>query len=82
MKAELFQERKLEVNGWEVRLQSYKLGDIFYSQADNVSPGAWLARKTGATREEAEEKALERARELLSRTKRHDIPEANRAACS
>lgn len=82
MNAELFQERKLDVNGWEVRLQSYKLGDTFYCQADNVSPGAWLARKTGATREEAEEKALERARQLLSRTKRHDVPEANRAACT
>ena len=80
MKAELFQERKLEIDGWEVRLQSYKLGDIFYCQADDVSPGAWLARKTGTTREEAEEKALERARQLLSRTKRHEIPEANRVA--
>ena len=82
MKAELFQERKLEVNGWEVNLQSYKLGDTFHCKADNVSPGAWLARKTGATREEAEEKALARATQLLGRTRRRGVPESNRTACA
>jgi len=54
-----------------VRLTSYKLGDVFHCQADNVSPGATLVRETGATRDEAERKALEVARRRLSRTRRH-----------
>jgi hypothetical protein len=73
MKAEDFQERKLEVAGWEVNLSSYKLGETWHCKADNVSPGAGLARTTGATRGEAEEKALKRAGELLARTRRHAV---------
>lgn len=65
-----YSERKLDVAGWQVRITSYKAGDIFHARADNVSPGAWLARTTGATRKEAEDKALEKAREMLGRTRR------------
>jgi hypothetical protein len=68
MKAEEYQERKVEVLGWPVNLTSYRLGEVFHCKADNVSPGAALARTTGATRDEAEKKALERAEQLLSRT--------------
>lgn len=69
MKAEEYQERKVEVSGWPVNLTSYRLDGIFHCKADNVSPGAALARTTGATREEAEKKALDRAAQLLGRTK-------------
>jgi hypothetical protein len=68
MKAEEYQERKVEVLGWPVNLTSYRLGEVFHCKADNVAPGAALARTTGATRDEAEKKALERAEQLLSRT--------------
>ncbi len=71
MKAEGFAERQLEVNGWQLRLTSYKLGEAFHCTADNVSPGAWLARTTGVTREEAEQKAVDAARDRLGRTRRH-----------
>ncbi|MEX2261510.1 MAG: hypothetical protein WD696_06145 [Bryobacteraceae bacterium] len=71
MKPEEYSERNVEVAGWDVNLTSYRLGEVFHCKADNVSPGAWLARTTGATREEAENKALERAGKLLARTKRH-----------
>jgi hypothetical protein len=73
MKAEEYRERKLEVAGWPVNISSYRLGSEWHSKADNVSPGAALARTTGATREEAEEKALKRAEELLGRTRRREI---------
>jgi len=71
MKPEEHSTRTLEVEGWQVRLTSYKLGDVYHCTADNVDPGAWIARTQGATREEAEQKALDRARQLLGRTKRH-----------
>ena len=69
MKVEKFQERKVEIRGWPVNLTSYRLGEVYHCKADNVSPGAALARTTGATREEAEKKAVERAEQLLARTR-------------
>lgn len=73
MQAEEFQERKLELAGWPVNLSSYRLGSEWHCKADNVSPGAALCRTTGATREEAEQKAIDRAEELLKRTKRREV---------
>ena len=73
MKVEEYQERKVEVGGWPVNLTSYLLDGVYHCKADNVSPGAALARTTGATREEAEKKALERAAQLLGRTRVNQV---------
>jgi hypothetical protein len=56
-----------------VNVTSYKLGQEWHARADNVSPGAALARTTSASREEAESMVIERARNLLARTRRHSI---------
>ena len=73
MKVEEFGERSLQLSGWDVHLTTYKLGEIWHCKADNSSPGAALARTTGASREEAEAKAIERAEQLLARTRRHRV---------
>ncbi len=73
MKAEDYATRTLELEGWQVKLTSYKLGETYHCTADNVEPGAWIARTQGATREEAENKAIDRARDLLARTKRRPV---------
>ncbi len=73
MNPQNYSEQILVVEGWQVRLTTYQLGDTWHSKADNVSPGASLARMTGATRDEAEQKALERARQLLGRTQRRAV---------
>jgi hypothetical protein len=73
MNVEGFSERKIEIDGWPVNLASYKIGETFYCKADNVSPGARIARTTAATRELAEEAAIARAKEFLSRTKRREV---------
>lgn len=70
MRAEEYRERKTEAAGWPVNITSYRIGAEWHAKADNVSPGASLARATGSTREEAEERVMERARELLGRTRR------------
>jgi hypothetical protein len=69
MTAEEHSTRTLELGGWKVRLTSYKLGNAYHCTADNVEPGAWIARAQGATREEAENRASQRARILLGRTR-------------
>jgi hypothetical protein len=56
-----------------VQVTSYKLGGLFHAKADNVSPGANLARATGGTREEAEQIVLARAGELLARTRKQAV---------
>jgi hypothetical protein len=73
MQAEEFQERKLDLAGWPVNLSSYRLGSEWHCKADNVSPGAALCRTIGTSREEAEEKAIARAEELLKRTRRRGL---------
>jgi hypothetical protein len=73
MKPEQYSERLLEVAGWPLRLTSYRLGETFYCKADNVSPGALIARAAGASREEAEAKALDKASERLVRTRRQAV---------
>lgn len=73
MKAENYQERTLELSGWPVRITSYKLGDLYVCEADNVSPGARLARFTAATAEEAEKQTLSKAAHMLGKTQRHQV---------
>jgi len=73
MRAEDFSERQLELEGWPVNVSSWRLGETWHAKADNVSPGAALARITAPTKEEAEEKAIARAKELLGRTRRHAV---------
>jgi hypothetical protein len=73
MNAQEYRERTLELEGWPVRVTTYRLDGLYHSKADNVDPGASLARSTGSTREEAEAEALEKARIRLARTRRHPI---------
>ena len=73
MKPEDYRERIADLDGWQVRLTSYKLGEVYHCKADNVSPGAWLARASASSREEVERQASDRARQLLSRTRRHAV---------
>jgi hypothetical protein len=76
MKPQNYSKRRLEVAGWQVNVVSYQLGDRYYCTVDNVSPGAWIAKTEGATREEAEKKALDRAAELLAKTRRMKVGSA------
>jgi hypothetical protein len=73
MRVEEYGERSLQLAGWDVHLTTYRLGETYHCKADNVSPGAGLARTTGTTREEAEKAAIARAQELLGRTRRRAV---------
>ena len=71
MRAEDYQRRRQELAGWPVGIVSYKLGDRFICEIDNVSPGARVARAEGSTREEAENAAIATAERRLGRTRIH-----------
>jgi hypothetical protein len=70
MKAEEYTERREEVDGWQVHIVTYRIGDRYYCTIDNVDPGARFARAEGATREDAERVALEKARKYLAQTRK------------
>ncbi|MBV9611056.1 MAG: hypothetical protein JO091_01225 [Acidobacteriaceae bacterium] len=73
MKSENFEERQIDIDSWPVKLTSYRVGHNYVCQADNVSPGACLARFTAASAQEAESQAISKARHLLAKTKRHEV---------
>jgi hypothetical protein len=73
MRADDYQRRRQELAGWPVGIVSYKLGDRFICEIDNVNPGARVARAEGATREEAERAAIATAERRLGRTQIHAV---------
>lgn len=69
MRAEEYRTFQERLEGWPVRFTSYRLGDRYHCQVDNVEPGAVIARAEGTTRDEAEQAAREQARRRLSRSR-------------
>jgi len=70
MKPEEYARRQEEIAGWQVSIETYKLGDVYHCTIANVDPGARLARADGATREEAESRAIEKAARYLGQTRK------------
>ncbi|MQA29737.1 MAG: hypothetical protein GEU82_07855 [Luteitalea sp.] len=74
MKPEDYSVRKMELAGWPVSLETYRLGDVYHCTISSVDPGARFARADGATQEEAERRALEKATRYLAQTRRFAAP--------
>jgi hypothetical protein len=70
MKPEDYSRRQKELAGWAVTIETYKLGDVYHCSIANVDPGARFARADGATKEEAESHAIDKATKFLSQTRR------------
>jgi hypothetical protein len=70
MKPEDHSRRRMELSGWPIEIESYKLGAVYHCTISNVDPGARFARADGATKEEAEQRALEKATRYLAQTRR------------
>jgi len=73
MKPEDYSRRQQELGGWQVTIETYKLGDIFHCTIANVDPGARFARGDGPTREEAERIAIEKATRHLAQTRKFEV---------
>ena len=70
MKPEEYSRRQVELVGWPITVETFKLGDVYHCTIANVDPGARFARAEGSTREEAEKIALEKAERYLAQTRR------------
>jgi hypothetical protein len=70
MKAEEYSRRQQELAGWPISIETYKLGDVYHCTISSVDPGARFARADGASKEEAERRALDKAARYLAQTRR------------
>ena len=73
MKPEEYSRRQEEIGGWQGTIETYKLGDVYHCTIANVDPGARFARADGATREEAERAAIEKATRYLAQTRKFEV---------
>jgi hypothetical protein len=73
MNAEQYSRRQIELAGWPISIETYKVGEVYYCSISNVDPGARFARAEGSTSDEAERLALEKAARYLSQTRRFPI---------
>ena len=62
--------RRAELSGWQIEIETYRLGDVYHTTVYNADPGARFARADGSTKEEAEARALEKASRYLAQTRR------------
>ena len=65
MKTEEYVQRTESSPEYTYRVTTYRIGGKYHCTVDNVDPGAVIARSEGPTREEAESRAVSRARERL-----------------
>ena len=70
MKPEEYSRTERELLGWAISIETYRLGDVYHCTIANVDPGARFARADGASREEAEKLALDKAGRYLAQTRR------------
>jgi len=70
VKAEGYAKRRQALGDWEIEIETYQLGDVFYCTINNVDPGARFARAEGPTRDAAERAALDKAEKYIKQTRR------------
>jgi hypothetical protein len=73
MRPEEHSRRDQDIAGWAVVVETYKLGDVYHCTIANVDPGARFARADGATRDEAETLAIEKATRYLAQTRKFEV---------
>lgn len=73
-KPEEYSERKMELAGWPVTIVTFRLGTVYHTTIDNTDPGAWVVKAQGASKQEAESKALKEAEALLEKVKQSKPP--------
>jgi hypothetical protein len=71
MKPEEQTRQQVELAGWAVIVESYRLGDVYHCTISSADPGARITRADGSTRNEAEQIALAKATRYLGQTRRY-----------
>jgi hypothetical protein len=72
MRAENWRKEEFELEGWPVRMISYRIGDSWVIEVEVTSSGTKVACTMGKACEAAKTEALETAARRLLRTRRVD----------
>ena len=67
MTTQNYEQEVREVNGTQIRVTNYKIGDEFYCHVSNYDPDAIIARAHGSTKEVAVNEAMQKASDRLLR---------------
>lgn len=73
-KPEDYSERKTTLAGWPVNIVTFRLEGVYRTTIDNTDPGAWVVKAQGASKEEAEAKAIKEAEVLFEKIKKNKPP--------
>ena len=65
IKVEGHESEQTELNGVQIKITSYQIGERYFCHVTNIDPGATIARGEGSNRDEAREVALSKATSLL-----------------
>ena len=58
LRAEEYRSETRDVGGIQIRMTSYRIGDVYHCHIENVDPGATIARAEASTRDDALRQAL------------------------
>ncbi|MGH7469901.1 MAG: hypothetical protein ACRENP_18285 [Longimicrobiales bacterium] len=70
LRAQEYETHEQTLQGWAVRVITYRIGDMYYASIESVDPGAPIARAQGRTHAEALGIVRQKAAERLARTRR------------
>jgi hypothetical protein len=73
VQAEDFTRRELDLAGWPIVVETYRLDGVYFTSVSSADAGARFARAQGVSRGEAENAALEKAERWLNRTRKFGI---------
>jgi hypothetical protein len=65
IKVEGHESEQAEINGVQIKVTSYQIGERYFCHVTNIDPGATIARGEGSSRDEAREVALSKATSRL-----------------
>ncbi len=73
MRAENWDRRESEIEGWPVKVTSYQIGDSYITEIEASASGSTIARGIGKTSGDSWKAASEAASRRLLRTRRMDL---------
>jgi len=72
MRAKDWVTEEIDLEGYPVRVITYRIGDSFVTEVESTSSGAVIARSAGKTQEAVQRETLETATRRLLRARRID----------
>jgi hypothetical protein len=73
MRAENWERRELEIEGWPVKVTSYQLGDSYVTEIEASATGSTIARGIAKSSTDSWKEASEAASRRLLRTRRINL---------